>query len=108
MEVKLGPCLCGQPEKIEAGEDGKPVIVRCPLYQCFLITDTDGKVQEEWKCAIAWMTILQIENRAAVDACAKYTESFRNELIARVDGARLRVRGATPITVIEAPDAPAE
>ena len=106
MEVKLGPCLCGQPEKIEAGEDGTPVIVRCPLYQSYKITGTDGKVTEEWKCAIAWMPILQIENRTATDAVAKYTESLRNELIARLDRAERRVAGPGPApmkTVLEQP-----
>ncbi len=101
MEVKLGPCLCGLPEKVEKGKDGEPVIVRCPLYQSYPIMDSDGKTVEEWKCAIAWMPILQIENRIAAEAGAKYTESLRNELVARMDRAE-RLRGPRPMkTVVE-------
>jgi len=99
MEVKLGPCLCGEPEKYEMSEDGKPVITRCPLYQSYPIRDTEGKVTEEWKCAIAWLPILQIETRTAVDAAAAYTESLRNELIARIDRAA-RLRGPTSLNMM--------
>ncbi len=101
MEVKLGPCLCGEPEKVVAGEDGKPVIVRCPLYQSFSITDADGVSREEWKCSLAWTAILQVENRLATDAVAKYTESLRNELVSRLDRAE-RLRGPRAMkTIVE-------
>lgn len=102
MEIKLGPCLCGQPEKLLEGKDGTPFILRCPLYQSFPICDKDGKVKEEWKCSIAWMPILQIENRTATDGVAAYLESFRNELVVRIDAAA-RLRGPRPgMKVVEA------
>ncbi len=110
MEVKLGPCLCGQPEKMEADADGKPVLVRCPLYTSLKVLNEKGEWEDEWKCSIAWVPILLIENRKATDACAKYTESFRNELIARVDrSARVVAREPpTLIEVQEVQDAPEE
>lgn len=107
MEVKIGKCLCGDPERMET-VDGKPVLVRCPLYQSLKIQTEPGVWEDEWKCSIAWMPILLIENRNAMDACAKYTESFRNELIARVDRATNQIAPHDPPIVIEAPDAPAQ
>ncbi len=111
MEVKLGPCLCGKPEKIVEDEDGNPVIVRCPLYQSLKVQTEPGVWEDEWKCSIAWTPILLIENRNAMDACAKYTESLRNELIARVDRSRREALGQRPLVsgeviTLEAPDAP--
>ncbi len=105
MDVKLGPCLCGEPERMEVDENGKPVLVRCPLYVSLKVQNEKWEREDEWKCSIAWAPILLIENRNATDACAKYTESFRNELIARVDrSARLAAR--EPATLIEVQDAP--
>ena len=108
MEVKQGKCLCGEPERMETGLDGKPVLIRCPLYQSLKVQTEPGVWEDEWKCSIAWTPILLIENRNAMDACAKYTESLRNELIARVDRAARRIAAREPMTVIEAPDAPSE
>jgi len=107
MEVKLGKCLCGEPERMET-RDGKPVLVRCPLYQALWVNKENGEKEQEWKCSIAWTPLLLIENRASMDACASYMESFRNELIARVDHAARRVAARPRPTVIEAPDAPSE
>ncbi len=86
MEVKEGPCLCGEPEKMGVDENGKPVLIRCPLYQRLYVNTPEGK-KEEWKCAIAWLPTLVIENTDQVKAVASYIESFRNETIARVDRA---------------------
>ncbi len=107
MDVKLGPCLCGEPEKMGVDADGKPVIVRCPLYVSLKVLNAKGEWEDEWRCSIAWTPILLIENRKATDACAKYTESFRNELIARVDRST-RLAGRAPVKVIEVQDADAE
>ena len=102
MEVKIGKCLCGDPERMEQDENGKPVLVRCPLYQSLKVQKEPGVWEDEWKCSIAWMPILLIENRNAMDACAKYTESFRNELIARVDRTTRRVTAPHPRAAISA------
>ena len=117
MEVKLGKCLCGDPERMEQDENGKPVLVRCPLYQSLKVQTAPGVWEDEWKCSIAWTPILLIENRNAMDACAKYTESFRNEVIARIDDARAArssvaerfAAAEQAMTLVqEAPDAPAQ
>ena len=111
MEVKQGKCLCGDPERMETGPDGKPVLIRCPLYQSLKVQTEPGVWEDEWKCSIAWTPILLIENRNAMDACAKYTESLRNELIARVDRSRREALTGRPLArgeviTLEAPDAP--
>lgn len=112
MEVKKGPCLCGQPERMEE-VDGKPILVRCPLYQKLYVNEmVNGKLEkvEEWKCSIAWLPILMIELAGETKAVASYTEDFRNQMVARIDHARehaLEVHGPEVIT-LEAQDAPAE
>ncbi len=110
MEVVEGDCLCGKPERMET-RDGKPVLVRCPLYCKLYVNAAGGEKREEWKCAIAWMPILQIENAAETKAVASYIESFRNETVARVDAAQRRVLPHRPRVIgeiLEAQDAPTE
>lgn len=117
MDVREGPCLCGQPEKMGEDADGKPVLIRCPLYQRLYVNAEGGEKKEEWKCAIAWTPILLIENRASTDAVASYMESFRNEIAKRISTAFSEtglVHRAGPIMrkelieVVEARDAPPE
>ena len=100
MEVKEGPCLCGQPERMGEDAEGKPVLIRCPLYMPLWVNKENGEKVQEWKCAIAWMPILMIENAGEVKAVAGYMESFRNEVAKRV-GHR-----APPMIIQEVQDAP--
>ncbi len=106
MDVVEGDCLCGKPERMET-RDGKPVLVRCPLYQALWVNKENGEKVQEWKCSIAWMPILQIENATETKAVASYIESFRNETIARVYMAQRRVRAMSG-EVLEVLDAPTE
>jgi len=77
MEVVVGPCLCGQPEKV-IEENGKQVIQRCPLYIKLRGNNPQGGEVDEWACAIAWLPILLVENSKEVRQGAAATESFRN------------------------------
>ena len=106
MEVREGPCLCGQPERMGEDSEGKPVLIRCPLYQRLYVNKEDGTKEEEWKCAIAWIPILLIENAGEVKTVARYVESFRNETIGRIDQARRSVVARqSPDLILEAHDA---
>ncbi len=110
MEVKIGKCLCGEPERMET-IDGKPVLIRCPLYQSLKVQNEKGEWDDEWKCSIAWTPILLIENKLEARALSKYVESFRNELVKRVDRAQaLRSLSASSVFVthVEATDAEEE
>ncbi len=109
MEVKEGKCLCGEPERIET-IDGKPVLVRCPLYQSLKVQNEKGEWEDEWKCSIAWTPILLIENKLEARALSKYVESFRNELVKRVDRAQAirRMTETPPAITLEAHDAEEE
>lgn len=81
MEVRIGPCLCGEPEKV-IEESGRQVLIRCPLY-----TKVEGRDPqndnpiEHWACALAWLPTLLIENSKEVRQGAAATESFRNVML---------------------------
>lgn len=113
MEVRAGPCLCGEPERV-VEEGGKQVMVRCPLYTQMRGDDPQtGQERDEWACAIAWLPILLVETAKEVRQGAAATESFRNEVVKRVDQARAGLTSVTrspasPLLVQEPSDAPPE
>ncbi len=82
IPVKIGPCLCGEPEKLVTNEAGEQYIQRCPLYTRLSGAHPQtGEPIDEWACAIAWLPMLLIENRRATDGAQKATESLRNEMV---------------------------
>lgn len=101
--------------KLKAGTHCPLLDKECIQFKCAFWTQlrgsnpqTGGEV-DEWACAIAWLPILLIENAKEVRQGAAATESFRNEVIARVDGAaRSRIVAREPMTVIEVQDASSE
>ena len=81
METRTGPCLCGEPEKV-VEEDGKQVLLRCPLYVKLIGKDPQtGQPVEEWRCAIAWLPMLLVEGSKETRQTAAAIESFRNEMV---------------------------
>ncbi len=81
MEVRTGPCLCGEPEKV-VEENGKQVLLRCPLYVKLMGKNpATGQPIEEWGCAIAWLPMLLIEGSKETRQTAAAIESFRNEMV---------------------------
>ena len=81
MEVRTGPCLCGEPEKV-VEENGKQVLLRCPLYVKLIGKNpATGQPIEEWGCAIAWLPMLLIEGSKETRQTAAAIEHFRNEMV---------------------------
>lgn len=100
MEVRMADCPLGArcEEVKEVG--GEQVLFRCPWYTQLRGADPQtGQERDEWACAIAWMPILAVETSKEVRQGAAATESFRNELVGRIDQTRLGRRGPAPVIV---------
>jgi hypothetical protein len=91
------------------GKDGEQYIEVCPLWVKLEGRDPQNpkKTVDHWGCAIAWMPILQIENTKETMEIAAASNSFRNEMVSRIDRARLNARGQDArATLIEAEEVP--
>lgn len=62
-------------------------IEHCPLHIEMRGKDATGKDHDTWKCAIAWMPLLQIEVAGTNRTVAKAVQSARNEQTKRQDAA---------------------
>lgn len=88
MERKIGACLCGGPEKVKTGTDGKQYIEVCPLHVKVRGTHPQtGEAVDEARCAIAWLPMLLIENSALQRGTGAAVESLRNEVVQRQEAA---------------------
>ena len=77
IEVEI---TCPLGSTCEEVKDGK--IHRCAWYTCVVGTDPNtGKGVDEWKCAMAWMPLLQIEMSHTNRGQTAALESFRNETV---------------------------
>ncbi len=100
--------------KLEPGTHCPLLDKECIQFKCAFWTQLrgtnpqTGQEVDEWGCAIAFLPLLLIETAKETRQGAAATESFRNEVVARIDGAARRVAAREPMTVIEAPDAPAQ
>ncbi len=84
---------------------------KCSFWTQLRGTDPQtGEEIDEWACAVAWLPILLIENAKEVRQGAAATESFRNEVVKRVDRARAvkRMIAVPPAITVEATDAKEE
>jgi len=63
--------------------DGK--IHRCAWYTEMKGTDAQGEEHNDWKCAMAWMPILQVEVAGTQRGVAASVNSMRNENVKRQD-----------------------
>lgn len=77
METKVGDCPLGA--KCQETKDGALYI--CPWYVKLVGKDPQSEQQlDEYRCAIAWMPILQIEHSMHERQTGASVESFRNEM----------------------------
>lgn len=77
MEVKMTCPLGAECEEIK---DNK--IHRCVWYVCLKGKDPQSeKAIDEWKCSMAWMPIMLVENAQTNRGQTKALESFRNEMV---------------------------
>lgn len=78
MEIVIDCPLGAKCESI--GEDKK--LHRCAWYTKIIGQDPQTlKEIDEWKCAIAWQPILQVEVCRTTRATTSAVESFRNESV---------------------------
>ncbi len=102
--------------KIEPGTHCPLLDRECLQFKCAFWTQLRGKNPQsgaeidEWACAVAWLPILLIENAKEVRQGAAATESFRNEVVKRVDRAAAirRMTETPPAITLEAHDAEEE
>jgi len=77
--------------KVESGDHCPLMGKTCIGLQCAWFTKVqginpqDGKNVEEWACAVAWLPMLAIENSQNTRMSGAAVESFRNEMVQRMD-----------------------
>ena len=105
MEVKVGPCLCGEPEKV-VEENGKQVMYRCRLYIKLAgpHPQEEGKRIDEWNCAIAWLPILQIEAALFAKQGTAAINSMRNEMVIRANASLAIQARQLPLGLVDPSD----
>jgi hypothetical protein len=55
-----------------------------------------GEQIDEWRCAMAWLPMLLVENSRQTSQAGAAIESFRNEVVRRQDDAALGIARAYP------------
>jgi len=77
--------------KVENGDMCPMLGKTCIGLQCAWFTKVagtnpqTGKDIEDWGCAVAWLPILAIENSQSTRMSGAAVESFRNEMVKRMD-----------------------
>ena len=77
--------------KVESGDMCPLLGKTCIGLQCAWFTKVQGhnpqtgKEVEEWACAVAWLPMLAIENSQNTRMSGAAVESFRNEMVKRMD-----------------------
>jgi hypothetical protein len=78
LEVIVECPLGGKCEYI--GDDKK--LHRCAWYTHLIGKNPQSEQQvDEWKCAMAWMPLMMVENAQTIRGVQAATESFRNEMV---------------------------
>jgi len=60
-------------------------IHRCNLHTKMSGTDAEGKNHDEWRCALAWMPLLSLDQSRSSRGQTAAIESMRNEQTKRQD-----------------------
>lgn len=75
-------------------------IHRCAWHTKMKGVDAQGDEHDDWKCAIAWQPILQVEVAGTNRSVAESVQSMRNENIARQDAAITAINGVKNARII--------
>ncbi len=102
--------------KLEPGNHCPLLDKECIQFKCAFWTQLrgtnpqTGQEVDEWGCAIAFLPVLLIETAKEARQGAAATESFRNEVVARIDQTRRRLLSRETGLMIDAEvqDAPEE
>ena len=77
--------------KVESGDICPLMGKKCIGLECSWFTKVighnpqTGKEVEEWACAVAWLPMLLVENSQKTRESGAAVESFRNEIVKRMD-----------------------
>lgn len=97
METRL---TCPLGHKCEEAKDG--YVERCAWYTEMEGQDASGNNHKDWRCAIAWFPILQVEMSQSSRGVAASVQSLRNETTKRQDAALSAVQELEHAKVINA------
>ena len=87
MEIRV---TCPLGSECETAKDG--YVERCAWYTEMKGQDATGEEHNDWRCAIAWQPILQVEVAGTNRGVAASVQSLRNETTKRQDVALREVR----------------
>jgi len=97
MDIRI---TCPLGSKCEEVKDG--YVERCAWYTEMSGKDAAGNDHDDWKCAITWFPILQVEMSATNRQVAASVQSMRNEQTKRQDIALQSLRGLKDAKAITA------
>lgn len=76
-------------------KDVSEVCHTCPFWvQVRGVNPNTGQEVDDWRCAIAWLPLLLIENAQQSRSAGAAVESMRNEIVKRMDN-------PTPLRMLE-------
>lgn len=82
MEIRTGACPLGSKCENVIEEDNRQILIRCPWFVKIEGKNPQSEEQfDEWRCAIAWGPILQVENAQQTRQAGAAIESLRNETV---------------------------
>ena len=90
MKTITGPCPLGNTCSKAVADD---TIEHCPWHVEMRGKDATGEDHDTWRCAIAWLPILQVEVAGTNRTVAKAVQSMRNEQTKRQDAALIMLDG---------------
>jgi hypothetical protein len=98
MEIKEAKCPLGAVCE-EVKKDGK--IYRCPWYTKLQGKDPlSDKIFDEWKCAIAWLPIIMLENAQTNRGQTEVLSAMREESLNRQNAAISAIMKGLPNATI--------
>ena len=81
MKRATGDCPLGSKCEEVGERGGEQVLITCPWYVKIAGTDAQGEEHDNWRCAMAWQPILQLEMAGTNRGQTQALESFRNEMV---------------------------
>ena len=96
MDVRM---TCPLGSECESVKDG--YVERCSWYTQMRGQDATGEEHNDWKCAITWFPILQVEQSQSARGVAASVQSLRNETTKRQDMAMQAIGEIENVKVIK-------
>jgi hypothetical protein len=85
------------------GKDLSKVCHKCPMFTQVRGVDANtGNEVDEWRCSLAFLPMLLIENTREQRGTGAAIESFRNEMVKANNAPNILLNGAPQSTYLEA------